>query len=110
MSVAAPLAGPAVPRGPAGPDAARRGRVLGALALLRATGPVGIASAVIIAIAILMAVFGTFVAPYDRTCRTCHWPGALPPVATCSATTSRDATSCPGCWSARGPRCSGRWP
>src|SRR6185312_1871850 len=41
------------------------GRVLGALALLRATGPVGIASAVIIAIAILMAVLGTFIAPYD---------------------------------------------
>ena len=65
MSVAAPLAGPAVPRGPAGPGAAGRGRVLGALALLRATGPVAIASAVIIAIAIAMAIFGTFIAPYD---------------------------------------------
>ena len=69
MSATAPLAGPAVPRGPAaprsGPGAARRGRVQGALALLRATGPVGIASAVIIAVAILMAVFGTFLAPYD---------------------------------------------
>ena len=59
MSTAAPLT---VPRGP---GAAGRGRVLGALALLRATGPVGIASAVIIAIAIAMAIFGTFVAPYD---------------------------------------------
>ena len=65
MSVAAPLAGPAVPRGPADPGAAGRGRVLGALALLRATGPMGIASAVIIAIAIAMAIFGTFIAPYD---------------------------------------------
>ena len=65
MSVAAPLAGPAVPRGPAGPGAAGRGRVLGVLALLRATGPMGIASAVIIAVAIAMAVFGTFIAPYD---------------------------------------------
>ena len=69
MSAAAPLAGPAVPRGPAGPrsgpGAGRRGRVQGALALLRATGPVGIASAVIITVAILMAVFGTLIAPYD---------------------------------------------
>ena len=65
MSVAAPLAGPAVPRGPAGPGAPGRGRVLGALALLRATGPMGIASAVIIAVAIAMAIFGTFIAPYD---------------------------------------------
>jgi ABC-type dipeptide/oligopeptide/nickel transport system permease subunit len=40
VSVAAPLAGPAVPRGPDGPGAARRGRILGALALLRATGPI----------------------------------------------------------------------
>jgi peptide/nickel transport system permease protein len=62
MSAAAPLVGPAVPRGP---GAARRGRVHGALALLRATGPVGIASAVVIAIAIAMAIFGTFIAPYD---------------------------------------------
>jgi peptide/nickel transport system permease protein len=64
MSATAPLAGPAVPRGPAaprrGPGAARRGS-----ALLRATGPIGIASAVVIAIAIFMAVFGTFLAPYD---------------------------------------------
>ncbi|HUA41892.1 MAG TPA: ABC transporter permease [Streptosporangiaceae bacterium] len=68
MSATAPLAGPAVPRGPAAPrrgPGAARGRALGALALLRATGPVGIASAVIIVIAILMAVFGTLVAPYD---------------------------------------------
>ena len=69
MSATAPLAGPAVPRGPAaprrGPGAARRGRILGSLALLRATGPIGIASAIIIAIAIFMAIFGTFLAPYD---------------------------------------------
>ena len=59
MSTAAPLT---VPRGP---GAAGRGRVVGALALLRATGPMGIASAVIIAIAIGMAAFGTFIVPYD---------------------------------------------
>jgi peptide/nickel transport system permease protein len=34
-------------------------------AMLRATGPAGIASAIVIAIATFMAIFGTFVAPYD---------------------------------------------
>jgi hypothetical protein len=77
---------------------AGRGRVLGALALLRATGPVGIASAVIIAIAILMAVFGTFIAPYDPNLPNLSLAWGAPSGATCSATTSRDATSCPGCW------------
>jgi peptide/nickel transport system permease protein len=33
--------------------------------MLRATGPAGIASAIVIAIAIFMAIFGTFIAPYD---------------------------------------------
>jgi len=33
--------------------------------MLRATGPAGIASAIVIAIATFMAIFGTFVAPYD---------------------------------------------
>ena len=59
MSTAAPLT---VPRGP---GAARRGRVQGALGLLRATGPVGIVAAIIIAVAIHIAVFGTFIATYD---------------------------------------------
>ena len=36
-----------------------------AWARLRATGPAGIASAIVIAVAILMAVFGTLLAPYD---------------------------------------------
>jgi peptide/nickel transport system permease protein len=36
-----------------------------AWATLRATGPAGIASAVVIAVAILMAIFGTLLAPYD---------------------------------------------
>jgi peptide/nickel transport system permease protein len=63
VSATTPLAGPAAPR--RGPSAARRGWVLGSLALLRATGPVGIACAVIIAVAIFMAVFGTLIAPYD---------------------------------------------
>ena len=35
------------------------------LALLRATGPAGIASAVVIAAATLTAVFGPLLAPYD---------------------------------------------
>src|SRR5215813_10655262 len=34
-------------------------------AMLRATGPAGIASAIVIAIATFMAIFGTFLAPYD---------------------------------------------
>ena len=34
-------------------------------AMLRATGPAGIASAIVIAIAAFMAIFGTLVAPYD---------------------------------------------
>jgi peptide/nickel transport system permease protein len=34
-------------------------------AMLRATGPAGIASAIVIAIATFMAIFGTFIAPYD---------------------------------------------
>ena len=33
--------------------------------MLRATGPAGIASAIVIAIAIFMAIFGTFLAPFD---------------------------------------------
>jgi len=33
--------------------------------MLRATGPAGIASAIVIAIATFMAIFGSFVAPYD---------------------------------------------
>jgi peptide/nickel transport system permease protein len=36
-----------------------------AWATLRATGPAGVASAIVIAIAIFLAVFGTFLAPYD---------------------------------------------
>jgi peptide/nickel transport system permease protein len=36
-----------------------------AWARLRATGPAGIVSAIVIAVAILMAVFGTVLAPYD---------------------------------------------
>jgi len=51
VSAAVPLPGP-LPR---------RGR---ALALLRATGPAGIASAIIIAVAALVAVFGPLLAPY----------------------------------------------
>ena len=51
MSAAVPLSG-LLPR---------RGR---ALALLRATGPAGIASAIIIAVAALVAVFGPLLAPY----------------------------------------------
>ena len=67
MSAVAPLTGPAAPRGgtagpPAGPGASRGAR---AVALLRATGPVGMVSAVVIIVAVLMAVFGTFIAPYD---------------------------------------------
>ena len=34
-------------------------------AMLRATGPAGIASAIVIAVAIFMAIFGTLLAPYD---------------------------------------------
>ena len=34
-------------------------------AMLRATGPAGIASAIVIAIATFMAIFGTLLAPYD---------------------------------------------
>ena len=52
MSAAIPVAVPA----------GRRGR---AVALLRATGPAGIASAVVIAIATFVALFGAFLAPYD---------------------------------------------
>jgi peptide/nickel transport system permease protein len=36
-----------------------------AFAVLKATGPIGIASAVVIAIAVLVAIFGTLLAPYD---------------------------------------------
>ncbi|HUL24916.1 MAG TPA: ABC transporter permease [Streptosporangiaceae bacterium] len=36
-----------------------------AVGMLRATGPAGIASAIVIAVAIFMAVFGTLLAPYD---------------------------------------------
>ena len=36
-----------------------------AVGMLRATGPAGIASAIIIAVATFMAIFGTFLAPYD---------------------------------------------
>jgi peptide/nickel transport system permease protein len=46
----------------AAPAASRTSR---AWATLRATGPAGIASAVVIAVAILMAIFGTLLAPYD---------------------------------------------
>ena len=42
------------------PSAARR-----ALALLRATGPAGIASAIVLAVAAFAAVFGPLLAPYD---------------------------------------------
>ena len=52
MSAAIPVAVPA----------GRRGR---AVALLRASGPAGIASAVVIAIATFVALFGAFLAPYD---------------------------------------------
>jgi peptide/nickel transport system permease protein len=51
VSVGVPLSGPLPRRG-------------GALALLRATGPGGIASALIIAVAALVAVFGPLLAPY----------------------------------------------
>ena len=48
--------------GVAAPTTSRTGR---AWAMLRATGPAGIASAIVIAIATFMAIFGTFIAPYD---------------------------------------------
>jgi peptide/nickel transport system permease protein len=47
----------------AGPVTTSRTR--SAWARLRATGPAGIASAIVIAIAIFLAIFGTFLAPYD---------------------------------------------
>ena len=56
MSAAVPLAAPATPAS---------SRMSRAWARLRATGPAGIASAIVIAVAILMAVFGTLLAPYD---------------------------------------------
>ena len=56
MSAAVPLAAPATPG---------TSRLSRAWATLRATGPAGIASAVVIAVAILMAIFGTLLAPYD---------------------------------------------
>jgi peptide/nickel transport system permease protein len=52
VSAAVPLSGPL----------SRRSR---ALALIRATGPAGIASAVVLAVAVLAATFGPLLAPYD---------------------------------------------
>ncbi len=54
MSAAVTVAGPAT-----------TSRTRSAWARLRATGPAGIVSAIVIAIAIFLAVFGTFLAPYD---------------------------------------------
>lgn len=46
----------------AAPATSRAGR---AWAMLRATGPAGIASAIVIAVATFVAIFGTLLAPYD---------------------------------------------
>ena len=47
------------------PAASRTSWLSRAWARLRATGPAGIVSAIVIAVAILMAIFGTLLAPYD---------------------------------------------
>jgi peptide/nickel transport system permease protein len=46
-------------------DAPAPSRTSRAWAMLRATGPAGIVSAIVIAVAIFMAIFGTWLAPYD---------------------------------------------
>ena len=56
MSAAVPLAAPATPAS---------SRMSRAWARLRATGPAGIVSAIIIAVAIFVAIFGTWLAPFD---------------------------------------------
>ena len=48
--------------GVAAPTTSRTGR---AWAMLRATGPAGIASAIVIAVATFVAIFGTWLAPFD---------------------------------------------
>ena len=85
-------------------SASRRG-----LARLRATGPAGIASAAVIAVAAFTAVFGPLLAPYDPDLPNLSLSWAGRPAGICSGLTSTAATCCPGCWPARNPRCSGRW-
>ena len=84
-------------------SASRRG-----LAVLRATGPAGIASAVVIAAATFAALFGPVLAPYDPNLPNLSLSWAGPPAVICSGMTSRAATCCPGWWPARSARCSGR--
>ena len=85
-------------------SASRRG-----LARLRATGPAGIASAAVIAVAAFTAAFGPFLAPYDPDLPNLSLSWAGRPAGICSGMTSTAATCCPGCWPARNPRCSVRW-
>ena len=54
-----------VPAATAAPAAGRRARRAGVLGLLRATGAGGIISAVVIAVATVLAIIGPWVAPYN---------------------------------------------
>ena len=56
----------------------------------------------------VLAVFGPLLAPYNPVLPNTELPFVGPSAATCSASTSRAATCCPGCWPARSRRCSGR--
>ena len=80
-------------------------------AMLRATGPAGIASAIVIAVATFMAIFGTFIALYDPITPNLSlaWVGPVGGGRPARVRLRGARRAVPGLLWGRGHRCSGRW-